>query len=141
MRVERYRAEHLDRLDLQEGQKYLAVYLPAALRKALEGEFSFTLLDGDEVLCCAGLMQEWDNRAILWSYLAENIGPRRFRVLHSHAKRLLEVAPFKRIEATVDVGFENGHRWMEALGFRMEAHTMRAYRPDGGDSSLYALVR
>lgn len=141
MQVVPYRAEHLDRLDLQEGQRYLTAHLPAELRKSLEGDFSFTLLDGDEVICCAGLCEIWKGRALCWAYLADNIAPRRFAVLHKKVQRFLEVAPFDRIEATVDAGFEQGHRWVRLLGFQLEAPCMRRHRPDGGDSALYARVR
>jgi len=141
MQVVPYKAEHMDQLDMQEAQQYLAVYLDARLRKSLEGDFSFTLLDGDEVLCCAGIVEQWQNRGMVWAYIANGIGPGRFTVLHQHAKRLLDIAPFDRIEAAVDDGFEEGHRWVRALGFTLEAPLMRRYRPDGGDSALYARVR
>lgn len=141
MRVEPYRAEHLALLDVQEGQKYLNQFLDGPLRKALENEFSFTAFDEDRVVACAGLVVHWDNRALAWAYLADNLGPRLMLRVHRAVKRFLDVAPFDRIEATVDVEFEQGHRWMDALGFKMEARLMEKYRPDGGDSSLYARVR
>ena len=141
MEVVPYRAEHMDRLDVQEAQQYLSVYLGPVLRKALEGAFSYTVLDGDEVLCCAGLVKQWTNRGLVWAYISNNIGPKRFSVLDRHVRRFLDVAPFDRIEATVDVRFEQGHRWVKSLGFTLEAPMMHRYRPDGGDSSLYARVR
>lgn len=141
MRVEPYRAEHLAQLDLQEGQKYLSRFLPEVLRKSLQGEFSYTALDGDEVVCCAGLAPQWENRAVAWAYLADGIAPQRFVVVHRMVKRFLDVAPFDRIEATVDAEFEQGHRWVKSLGFTLEAPRMRRHRPDGGDSALYARVR
>ena len=141
MEVIPYKAEHMDRLDLQEAQRYLAVYLDTALRKSLEGDFSFTVMDGDEVLCCAGLVAQWENRGLVWAYISETIGPGRFTVMHRHMMRLLDSMPFDRIEASVDVDFEKGHRWVRALGFTLEAPLMRRYRPDGGDSALYARVR
>lgn len=141
MRVIPYEAEHLEQLDLQEGQQYLNRFLDHALRKALENEYSFTGLVEDRVVACAGLAPQWDNRAIAWAYLADNLGPRLMLRVHRAVERFLVMAPFDRIEATVDAEFEQGHRWMGALGFKMEAPLMRKYRPDGGDSSLYARVR
>jgi RimJ/RimL family protein N-acetyltransferase len=52
----------------------------------------------------------------------------------------LDNAPYRRIEATVDVGFKQGHRWIKMLGFELEGY-MRAYRPDGADMLLYARVK
>lgn len=141
MRVEAYRAEHLAQLELQEGQGYLGCYLDGALRKSLEGEFSYTLLTHDRVLACCGLMELWQNRAICWAYLDGGIGASRFLVLHKMVKRFMDIAPYDRIEATVDVEFEAGHRWVRALGFEVEAPLMRKHRPDGGDSVGYVRIR
>lgn len=135
-----YKAEHLDKLDLQEGQQYLAVYLKPDLRKLLEGEYSFTGFDGDKVVGCAGLLPQWENRGIVWAYLASDSG-RHFPAIHKAVKRFLDAAPFNRIEATVDAEFEPGHRWVKMLGFKLEAPLMRKYRPNDGDSALYARVR
>lgn len=141
MNVIPFRAEHLDLLDLQEGQKYLREFLPLALRKALEGEHSYTAFANGQVVACAGLAPQWENRAIAWAYLADGLGAPLMLQLHRAVQRFLEVAPFDRIEATADVEFEQGHRWLRMLGFKLEAPCMPKYRPDGGDSSLYARVR
>lgn len=141
MKIIPYKAEHLHLIDLQESQRYLSAYLSQGLRVSLEGDFSFTAVDGDQVLGCAGLAEQWENRGIVWAYLSEGIGPRRFVQIHKAVVRFLEVAPLERIEATVDIDFEEGHRWLRLLGFALEAPLMRRYRPDGGDSALYARVR
>lgn len=141
MRVIPFAAEHLDLLDIQEGQQYLRKFLPLELRKALQGEYSYTALDGDRVIACAGLAPQWEGRAIAWAYLANDLGALAMMKVHQAVLRFLEVAPFDRIEATVDLEFGPGHRWMRMLGFTVEAPHMPKYRPDGGDSSLYARVR
>jgi hypothetical protein len=141
MRMEKYKAEHLELLDVQEGQKYLKKYLSDDMRKSLEGEYSYTALDGDEVLACAGLLEQWDNRGVVWAYLSSTIGGRRMVPLTRMVARFLDAAPFDRIEATVDADFPQGHRWVKMLGFELEAPRMRKYRPDGGDSALYARIR
>jgi len=141
LRVEAYKAEHLATLDLQQGQQYIYTYLSPELRQALESKWSYSALDGDEVVCCAGLIEFWSNRAVAWAYLSENITPRRFVVIHKMVQRFLDACPFDRVEAAVDVYFEPGHRWVEALGFTLEAPSMRKFRPDGGASALYARVR
>ena len=55
----------------------------------------------------------------------------------SLVKRLI----FQRIEASVDVDFTAGHRWLRSLGFKCEAAMMQAFDPMGRTHSLYALVR
>ena len=57
------------------------------------------------------------------------------------AQRMLDAYPAQRIEAHIDVDFLNGHRWVEALGFVIEAPRMRKFTPDGRDVALYARVR
>jgi hypothetical protein len=49
------------------------------------------------------------------------------------------MSEYRRIEATVDVGFTEGERWMTLLGFEYEG-LMRAYRPDGQDMLMFARV-
>jgi len=140
LRVVPYEAEHLDRLDLQEAQAYLQGCIAPELRKALECPYSYTGLDGDRVVCCAGLIPFWEGRAMAWAYLAQDVAPRNFVVLNKMVKRFLDACPFERVEAYVDENFENGHRWVKALGFELEAPKMRKFR-DGGTCAMYARVR
>lgn len=91
------------------------------------------------ILGIAGLLPQWENRALAWTLISDEAGP-HFRCIHKAVKRMLDVSEFRRIEATVDVGFDAGQRWMNLLGFEHEG-LMRAYRPDGADMHLYARVR
>lgn len=95
-------------------------------------------VDG-EVMAIIGVMPMWPGRAIAWAYISENAG-KHFPVIHRHVKKFLDNCGIRRIEATVDVGFPEGCRWMKMLGFEIEGH-MKAYRPDGADVLLYARVR
>ena len=135
-----YRPEHLLRLALQESQQYLAKLITPDYAEALAGLDAYTALDGDEILGCAGVVPMWENRAVLWAYLSPDIGP-RFSRIHRAARRFVEGLPYRRLELTVDEGFEQGHRWARLFGFTLECERMRAYRPDGGDSSMYVRIR
>jgi ABC-type branched-subunit amino acid transport system substrate-binding protein len=73
-------------------------------------------------------------------YLSPNAGPHMVRITKA-VRRFLQACPYRRVEMTVDLDFEAGHRWANMLGFRLEAGRMLAYRPDGGTCSLYARVR
>lgn len=95
-------------------------------------------VDG-EILIIAGLAPQWENRAMAWTLISKNAGS-HFRTIHREVEKFLVRSPFRRIEATVDVGFKEGHRWMKMLDFEPEG-VMRAYRPDGGDQVLYARIR
>lgn len=95
-------------------------------------------IDG-EVVMIAGLAPQWTNRAIAWTLISQSAG-KHFVELHRYVDNFLDNSDFRRIESTVDVGFEAGHRWMKMLGFEIEGY-MKAYRPDGGDMVLYARVK
>jgi RimJ/RimL family protein N-acetyltransferase len=92
-----------------------------------------------EIVAIAGIMPQWENRAIAWAFISKSAG-KHFSKIHKAVKRFLDQCDCKRIEATVDVDFHEGSRWIEMLGFEYEG-LMRAYRPDGADMFLYAKVK
>lgn len=141
MRLERYEPKHLGTLLNQPHLAYLGPYLKGDPSEALaQHRYAYTgLLDG-EVLFCAGLMEYWENRAEAWAVLKEDLGA-NFIAVHNMVKRFLEIIPHRRIEAIVDFNFEEGHRWVRALGFKREAPLLKHYRPDGGDCTLYVKLR
>lgn len=138
-----FKAEHLAKLHLQPAQKYMSNIIDEEYAKVLEGEnvHSFSLLDGGLVLACGGVAPMWHGRAIAWMIIAGEAAGFKFLNVHKAILRFFETCYINRIEATVDCDFEQGHRWMRMLGFKMEAERMKGYRPDGGDCALYARVR
>lgn len=141
MNVEIFKAEHLKRLRLQIGQGWAEQYLTDEYAEALERDTqAFTCFVGDRIIGCCGWLEFGPHRALLWSFIDESAG-RHMVALHRSVKLFLDAAPYKRIEAEVDVEFEAGHRWIKMLGFECEAPRLRAHRPDGGDSALYARIK
>lgn len=99
--------------------------------------------EGDEILGCAGVLPEWEGRAIAWALLSDSISPRRFRAVHAAARKGLDEAHgkgYRRIETTIDPSFPAAIRWAAALGFDFEG-LMKAYTPDGRDMYLVARVK
>lgn len=143
MKVEPLRAHHLTRLTLQDAQAYFGPEMakPEYIRALIETGQAFAAVDGDTVIGCAGVVEVWDNRAMAWALLSRDAG-RHMMTVHRLVAGFLAQAKWRRIEATVDAGFDAGHRWMKLLGFRLETpEPMRGYRPDGGDCFLYARVK
>jgi hypothetical protein len=135
-----FKPAHLDQLVLQEAQEYFGAEIAReGYADILRGGPAFTALAGDEVVACSGCLEIWDNRAAAWALVGKNAG-RNMVSIHRAVSGFLLAAPWRRVEAAVDVGFEAGMRWIEMLGFQREA-VMRAYRPDGGDSYLFARVK
>ncbi len=141
MRIIKFEGEHLEQLKDQEGQEYVREFITPDHVKVLEKDkYAFTILVKEKIVCCAGVIEYWPGRGVGWAFLQRDCR-NAFYYIHKAAKRFLDNCPIKRIEATVDHGFKKGHRWVRALGFELEAPHLKAYMPDGGDSSLYARVR
>lgn len=136
-----FEGEHLNAMVVQEAQRWLQENVSVAELKGLEGPYAATLMEDGKPLICAGVVPYWSTRALLWSFLSDWVTPANFRAVHREAKAFLAGLPFKRLEASVDVGFENGHRWMRALGFQVETPLQRAFQPDGKDSVGYVRIR
>lgn len=135
-----YKPEHMESLLLQPSQAYMRTYLerPEYRRAlAIDGK-SFTALDGDRVLGCAGIVPIWDGRAEAWAILARDLR-REFLAIHHATKRFLAVCGVRRIEAHVDADFGCAKQWIERLGFVNEG-PLAKYTPDGRDCIRYAKV-
>jgi len=135
-----FEREHLRRMVIQQQQQGLEHLLTDDVCAALEGGQSFTALDGDEVLACAGVVEITQGRAIAWAYISQHVG-RRMRGVTRAVKSFLDMAQFRRIEMDVDCEFPQAHRWAKMLGFEMECERRKSFTPDGRDCALYAMVR
>lgn len=140
MRVEPFKVEHLQRMDVQEAQRYLLPYVNWDGVRHLENEWAKTVFDGERVLLCGGLAPLPGSRAVVWAYFGNDAG-RKMVWLVRAIWAFLQNAPFRRIEAFVDTEFDAGHRLMQLLGFELETPRKRAHRVDGGDSAEYVLLR
>lgn len=125
----------------QPAQQYLhrIVDVRADFTELANQGLAWTAESEGRILAIAGVEPQWENRAIAFALISGAAGP-YFWAIHSAVTRFLDSTPYRRIEATVDVGFEQGHRWIKMLGFEIEGY-MKAYRPDGADMLLYAKVR
>jgi hypothetical protein len=135
-----YRAAHLLELQLQDGQLSSTPAITPVYAVQLEGEFAFTAFYHGKILAVGGVLELWKNRGQAWTMIDRSAG-KHFLELHHAVKRMLDIVPYRRIEADTACEFEQGHRWLKALGFQLEAPRMKAHRIDGGDSALYARVR
>ena len=143
MIVQPFKADHLRRLLDEPSHEYMRPALGSVDHMAAieREEASFSLLqDSGRVVCCGGVMQMWQGRALAWSVMASYSGPCMVQV-HKITKRLLAMRPERRIEATCEADFAAGHRWLRLLGFACEAPRMESFGPDGKAHALYALIR
>jgi hypothetical protein len=141
MIVQPFQPEHLERLLLQPAQEYARPYLsdPAYAKALVLPGHSFTALDGDRVLACAGIIPLWEGRAEAWALMGRDLRA-HFLAIHHATRRFLNACGMRRVEAAVDAQFGCAKGWIEALGFEEEG-VLRAYTPDGRDCIRYARVR
>lgn len=142
MKIVRFQARHLAALKLQPSQQHFGgLLLDAEYGAMLEGCTSFTALnDAGQVVACAGFAERWENCATAWALIAEDAGRNMVGIVRAIRGFLLHAAPWRRVEAAVDVGFGPGERLMELLGFECEG-VARAYRPDGADCTIWARIK
>ncbi|HMX98857.1 MAG TPA: hypothetical protein PK473_03035 [Nitrosomonas sp.] len=100
----------------------------------------YTFLNSEQkIIACAGIIEYWPGRVEAWMFFHPNC-KKDFLGIYKVVKKFLKTRRFRRVEATVNKAFVNGHRWVKAFGFQLEAETLRKYGLFGEDSSLYALV-
>lgn len=133
---------HVEFLKTVGALTYLTDYIEPEALKALENsKYAFTGLNEAGVpLGCAGLVQYWDGRAEAWAFFNPNCR-KYFLEIHKAVSKFLNSCSTRRIEATVDINFVAGHRWVKLLGFEMEGPRLRRYTIDGRDVVLYSRIQ
>lgn len=139
MNVIPFDPEHLQHLELQDAQQYMVSHICVQYLKALQavGPAASAEVDG-RILACAGVAFQGFNMGVLWAFVSKDAG-RHFVKLDRCVRRLLSITNLKRIEATTEVSFNQGCRWLTLLGFENEGR-MRAYGPTGEDHYRFARV-
>lgn len=129
-----------EKVQIQFAQEYMygANEIKADLTGLSDRGLAWTFDHDGEILGVAVIAPQWDNRAMALVLLAQSAGE-HFHKIHRAVHRFLSTCGIRRVEATVDVNFDEGDRWMRMLGFEFEG-LMRAYRPDGADMKLYARI-
>lgn len=79
-------------------------------------------------------------RAVAWAILMRMPKP-ALRAVHKAARNGLAQAPYRRIEAHVDVRFEASHRWMGMLGFMVETPLKRFWTPEAHSVVEYVMLK
>lgn len=138
-----FKAEHLVPLSSEPMNAFLKEWINGPLGKTLESTESKTFIYKDQVMVCGGITPYWSGRGQLWTVFSEqskdNFVP-VFRCIRRWLDSLLD-GNYRRIELSVDIGFDIGKRRAEMLGFFMETELARQYLPDGKDVSIYSLVK
>lgn len=139
MNVRPFRIEDLSRIRLQRGQlSMVSIVTPDYARALIAAGPSISVERRGEILGCAGIGIHNGGSGILWSVISEVAGPHFIR-LDRIARRFISSIHLRRLEATVEKGFEPGCRWLDLMGFHFEG-VMRCYGPGGEDHLRYARI-
>lgn len=127
---------------LSAGQEYMKPWKddPQWCAGMIHPGLSYGVLDDGEVVAGYGILPMGAGRGWLWAMFDREIGPRRFLRAVRQGERLLDgfMGSFYRVEATVKVGYTEGVRFADLMGFEREG-TLRKY--DGvHDYHMYARV-
>jgi hypothetical protein len=137
MKIVPYKAEHLLAIRPQEAQQDGLPWITPEAAAGLEETEAYTALVDGKPVACAGLEWYWEGRAEAWAWISGDVTPGIFVRLNRAVQRFLAAVGPGRIEAHVDCEFGNGHRWVRALGFELEAPRKKRYFPNGRDAALY----
>jgi RimJ/RimL family protein N-acetyltransferase len=139
MKILPFEREHMEELADYGGQP---VVLDSGGLDELAGLGpGFTGFINGEVVGCCGIVMIHDHRAMAWGAIRSTF-TRHFIKAHRAVHRFLwEECEVPRVEAIVDVEYEQGHRWVQALGFVQEGPALPYYLPGGRDGVLYARIR
>lgn len=140
MRVEPFRAEHLEQLILQPAQAAWRGRFDGETGAALEASrLAWSLLWRDRIIGCGGVVDRGGGRGEAWALLAQDAGLAMLTATRA-VRRYFETAPFRRIEAATAADFAPAARWTRLLGFECEGR-MRAFCDDGGDAERWAFIK
>ena len=106
-----------------------AVTLNEGLLERLEAANTWTAVADGDPIAVAGTVMQWPGRHLAWAYLGEGTGPHMTWLTLATERNLSKLKG--RIEATVRVEFEAGHRWMRLLKFQVETPEMKGFGPQG----------
>lgn len=109
---------------------------------ALADRFALSFWQDGKCIGCIGVVGSLiPHVGQAWAMFSKDAGPHMLAITR-HAKDLLDLVPYKRVQTTALCGFQPANRWLiRQLGFSIEAFVMQCYDSAGRDHALYARVR
>jgi ribosomal protein S18 acetylase RimI-like enzyme len=129
------------RLPIDPGSAMLAGRAPRddELRDLFADGHSYVIMHEEQVLAIAGAVPQEPGNALVYAFIAASAANRLVAVTRV-LRRLIEAAPFRRLEIVVRSNDHRRIRWLRLLGFVHEG-TARAWASDGEDGERFARVR
>lgn len=125
---------------VQAGQSSLVSHVPATHAKFQRPPGpAVTIRDGEWILGVGGVWMPAPWIGVLWAVFAERARG-RFLAIDRISRRVMNLEPVPRVEATVEEGFAAGMRWCELLGLTYEGR-MPGFGPGGETHLRYGRYR
>ena len=101
---------------------------------------AFTAVVDGQIIACAGLVEQWQGRAVAWLVTGPQTG-RHVVAITKAAIRFFEAhTEYRRIEGYVVEGNHRSAQWHKMMGFQIEGF-MDAFTPDGKGAFMFAWIR
>lgn len=132
---------HFEFIEVQEQQRQeLAFVVSTDHKETLCSHVAISAWLGNKCLGAAGFVPMFSHRAIAWALIAHDIGPALVPVSRK-IRHIIALDPTPRIEMTVDVDFEAGHKWAKLLGMKQETEALKYFGALGNSEIMYARIR
>lgn len=140
MEVREFEPKDLLEIELHDSQAWVKSMFTPEYLAALPTKDSYTgLVDGKIVAIC-GVAEIWQGRAVCWAFFSNDAKTHMVFVTKLCRDILQRFPEYDRLEATVEVDFKEGQRWMNILDFEEEG-ILHKYFPNGNDAIMYARVK
>jgi hypothetical protein len=98
-------------------------------------------LYNDKLVICAGIAMPWKGLGEMWAIFSPD-APRCHLSINKAARKfvwgMINEAKLRRVQASVDLTFTKGLRWVEWLGFKFDGISEK-YGPNGEDFVRYVI--
>jgi hypothetical protein len=124
---------------VQAAQVQQVSHVPASYASVAKPPgLSMTVRDGEAIVLCGGILPAGPGYGVLWAVLSATAG-KHMLFLHRATRRFIDLERWRRLEASVEVGFPAGERWLQLLGFKHEG-PLEAFGANGEDHVRYARI-
>jgi RimJ/RimL family protein N-acetyltransferase len=131
---------HVKQLQQLEGLFFAGIDDSEYAKVVVEGSTAFSMVDGDQVLACGGVIRQWSGVGIWWLIVGQEAKkhPRRLLlVCIEMMEKVRAKGHFHRFQLYVNPDEPRHIRFAEALGFTFEGRMIK-HTLDGKDHLLYA---
>lgn len=131
-----YSIAHAQQIEVQPEYEGMDPY---PMAQTLEKCLAVTMLDGERVVCCGGVLELNEGRYLAVILFSKHAGKYMREIVRTFS-RFYEEFQYNRIEAISACDLVPAHKFLRLLGFECEAPRMRNFHA-GRDYALFARIK